>query len=64
MDNKTNSTGIIEAGGGIEYNIGDANLFAEVSYMYGFSKIQNRMFNTVPISIGIKPNLSKLLNKL
>ena len=64
MDNKTNSTGIIEAGGGIEYNIGGANLFAEVSYMYGFSKIQNRMFNTVPISIGIKPNLSKLLNKL
>ena len=64
MDNKTNSTGIIEAGGGIEYNIGGANLFAEVSYMYGFNKIQNRMFNTVPISIGIKPNLSKLLSKL
>ncbi|KQR67426.1 hypothetical protein [Pedobacter sp. Leaf176] len=64
MDNKTNSTGIIETGGGIEYNIGGANLFAEVSYMYGFSKIQDRMFNTVPISIGIKPNLSKLLKKL
>ncbi|MCZ4222858.1 hypothetical protein [Pedobacter rhodius] len=64
MDNKTNSTGIIEAGGGIEYNIGGANLFAEVSYMYGFGKIQNRVFNTVPISIGIKPNLSKLLKKL
>jgi len=64
MDNKTNGTGIIEAGGGIEYNIGGANLFAEVSYMYGFGKIQNRAFNTVPISIGIKPNLSKLLSKL
>jgi len=64
MDNKTNGTGIIEAGGGIEYNIGGANLFAEVSYMYGFGKIQNRTFNTVPISIGIKPNLSKLLSKL
>ncbi|KQS32503.1 autotransporter outer membrane beta-barrel domain-containing protein [Pedobacter sp. Leaf194] len=64
MDNKTNSTGIFEAGGGLEYNIGSANLFAEVSYMYGFGKIQNRTFNTVPISIGIKPNLSKLLSKL
>ncbi|WP_316829213.1 hypothetical protein [Pedobacter aquatilis] len=64
MDNKTNGMGIIEAGGGIEYNLGGANLFAEVSYMYGFSKIQNRMFNTVPLSIGIKPNLSKLLSKL
>ncbi|GAA3949476.1 hypothetical protein GCM10022246_00100 [Pedobacter ginsengiterrae] len=64
MDNKTNGMGMIEAGGGIEYNLGGANLFAEVSYMYGFTKIQNRTFNTLPISIGIKPNLSKLLSKL
>ena len=64
MDNKSNSLGIAEGGAGIEYNIGGANLFMEASYMYGFSKIQNRVFNTVPISIGIKPNLSKLLSKL
>lgn len=64
MNNKSNGMGIAEGGGGIEYNIGGANLFVEASYMYGFSKIQNRTFNTVPISIGIKPNLSKLLNKL
>ncbi|KQM69612.1 hypothetical protein ASE74_06395 [Pedobacter sp. Leaf216] len=64
QDNKSNSLGIAEGGGGIEYNIGGANLFVEASYMYGFSKIQNRAFNTVPINIGIKPNLSKLLNKL
>ncbi|RNL52526.1 hypothetical protein [Pedobacter jejuensis] len=64
MDNKTNGMGIFEGGGGIEYNIGGANLFVEASYMYGFTKIQNRVFNTVPISIGIKPNLSKLLSKL
>ncbi|MCZ4243927.1 hypothetical protein [Pedobacter punctiformis] len=64
MDNKTIGTAIAEGGGGIEYNIGGANLFVEASYMYGFSKIQNRAFNTVPISIGIKPNLSKLLSKL
>lgn len=64
MDNKTNSLGIAEGGAGIEYNIGGANLFVEASYMYGFSKIQNRTFNTVPIQVGIKPNLSKLLSKL
>jgi len=64
MDNKTNSMGIVEAGGGIEYNIGGANLFVEASYMYGTGKIQNRVFNTVSIQIGIKPNLSKLLSKL
>lgn len=64
MDNKSIGTGIAEGGAGIEYNLGGANLFVEASYMYGFSKIQNRAFNTVPISIGIKPNLSKLLSKL
>jgi len=64
MDNKTNSLGIAEGGAGIEYNIGGANLFVEASYMHGFGKIQNKAFNTVPISIGIKPNLSKLLEKL
>ncbi|QNN44150.1 hypothetical protein [Pedobacter roseus] len=64
QDNKSNSLGIAEGGAGIEYNIGGANLFVEASYMYGFSKIQNRTFNTVPINIGIKPNLSKLLSKL
>ena len=64
QNNKSNGLGIAEGGAGIEYNIGGANLFVEASYMYGFSKIQNRAFNTVPISIGIKPNLSKLLSKL
>lgn len=64
MSNKTNSTAIMEAGLGIEYNIGGANLFVEGSYMYGFNKIQDRVFNTAPITLGIKPNLSKLLNKL
>lgn len=64
QSNKSNGLGIAEGGGGIEYNLGGANLFVEASYMYGFGKIQNRAFNTVPISVGIKPNLSKLLSKL
>lgn len=64
QSNKSNGLGIAEAGGGIEYNLGGANLFVEASYMYGFGKIQDRTFNTIPISIGIKPNLSKLLDKL
>ncbi|RZL48681.1 MAG: hypothetical protein EOP00_08665 [Pedobacter sp.] len=64
LDNKSNSMGMIEAGAGTEYNIGGAVLFVEASYMNGFSKIQNRNFSAVPISVGIKPNLSKLFNKL
>ncbi|TKB98401.1 hypothetical protein [Pedobacter cryotolerans] len=63
LDNKSNGMGMIEAGAGTEYNIGGAVLFIETSYMNGFSKIQNRNFNAVPISVGIKPNLSKLFNK-
>ena len=63
LDNKSNGMGMIEAGGGTEYNLGGASLFAEVSYMHGFSKIQNRNFAAVPLTIGIKPNLSKLLKK-
>lgn len=64
MSNKTNWLGIAEGGAGIEYNIGGANFFIEASYMYGFNKIQNRVFNTAPIMVGLKPNLSKLLDKL
>ena len=63
LDNKSNSMGMVEAGAGTEYNIGGASLFIEASYMNGFSKIQNRNFSAVPISIGIKPNLSKLFKK-
>jgi len=64
QDNKSNGLGITEVGAGIEYNLGGASLFVETSYMYGFGKIQDRTFNTVPVTIGIKPNLSKLLRKL
>jgi hypothetical protein len=63
MDNKSNSMGTIEAGAGTEYNIGGAVLFIETSYMHGFNKIQNRNYNVVPITFGIKPNLSKLFKK-
>ncbi|TCC90488.1 hypothetical protein EZ428_14540 [Pedobacter frigiditerrae] len=63
MDNISNGMGTIEAGAGTEYNIGGAALFVEASYMRGFSKIQNRNYSVVPISVGIKPNLSKLFRK-
>lgn len=64
LSNKSNTMGMAEVGAGTEYNIGGAALFIEASYMHGFSDIQNRNFSSVPITIGIKPNLSKLLNKI
>lgn len=63
LANKSNAMGMIEAGAGTEYNIGGAALFIEASYMHGFNDIQHRNFSSVPITIGIKPNLSKLLGK-
>lgn len=60
LNNRTNHMGIIEPGAGIEYNIGGANLFIESSFMHGLGKIQHRSFNAVPITFGIKPNLSRL----
>lgn len=63
LDNKSNAMGIIEVGAGTEYNIGGASLFLEAGYMNGFNKIQDRNFKSLPITIGIKPNLSKLFNK-
>lgn len=64
LDNKSNTMTMIEAGAGTEYHIGGASLFIETSYMRGFNHIQNRNFSSAPITIGIKPNLSKLLNKI
>jgi hypothetical protein len=60
LNNRTNHMGIIEPGAGVEYNIGGANLFIESSYMYGLGDVGGKPFNAVPITIGIKPNLSRL----
>lgn len=64
MDNKSNGMAMIEIGGGTEYNIGGASLFIEMSLMHGFNQMQNRAFNSIPLAVGIKPNLSKLLDQL
>ena len=60
--NKTNSMTMLESGLGIEYSLGKLSLFLESSFMNGFNKIEGRRFQSVPISIGIKPNLSSILN--
>lgn len=64
MTNRNNWMPTIEAGGGIEYSLGDAVLFIEGSYLRGFRDIQGRTFNSVPVYVGIKPNLTKLIVRL
>jgi len=63
LNNRTNHMAIIEPGAGIEYNIGGANLFAESSFMHGLSDVGGKPFNAVPLTVGIKPNLSHLFGK-
>ncbi|MEJ5961729.1 hypothetical protein [Pedobacter immunditicola] len=60
--NKSNTMTMLETGAGMEYNIGKVSLFLEGTFMRGFNKIQERRFQAVPLTIGIKPNLSSLVN--
>jgi outer membrane autotransporter protein len=60
--NKSHGMPMIELGAGIEYSLGGLSLFTEVSYMNGFNQIQHRNFTTIPLTIGIKPNLSRLFS--
>ncbi len=62
LNNTSNSMVMLETGIGMEYSIGKVSLFLESSLMRGFNKIQDRNFMSVPLSIGIKPNLSSVLN--
>ncbi len=62
FNNKNNSMLMLETGLGMEYRIGKVSLFLESSFMRGFNKIQERNFQSIPFSIGIKPNLSSFLN--
>lgn len=63
LSNQSHFMPIAEGGAGVEFSLGGLAIFTEASYMSGFEKIQARNFTTVPLTIGIKPNLSKLFNK-
>ncbi|MET3113862.1 hypothetical protein AAKU52_001593 [Pedobacter sp. CG_S7] len=62
FNNKTNGMTMMETGMGMEYSFGKVSVFLEGTYMRGFNKIQERRFQTIPLTIGIKPNLSSLIN--
>ena len=62
QSNKSVGMGMLETGVGIEYSLNKVSVFLESSFMHGFQKIQDRRFQSVPLSIGIKPNLSSIIN--
>ncbi|MDQ8006177.1 MAG: hypothetical protein REI64_15355 [Pedobacter sp.] len=63
LSNQSHFMPMLEGGAGVEYSLGGLSIFTEASYMNGFQKIQDRNFTTMPLTFGIKPNLSKLFNK-
>lgn len=60
ISNKNHFMPMLEGGAGAEYSLGGLSIFTEVGFMNGFKKIQNRNFTTMPLTFGIKPNLSRL----
>jgi len=64
LTNKATGMPIAEAGGGIDYSLGPAALiFFEASYLRGFTKVQSRNFQSVPLNLGVKTNISRLFFK-
>ena len=64
LTNKASGMPIAEIGGGIDYSLGTAALlFFEASYLRGFTKLQNRNFQSVPLNVGVKTNISRLFFK-
>ena len=64
LNNKVNVMPTMESGAGVDYALGFTLLFVESSYMRGFNKIQGRVFQSIPVTFGMKTNLSKVFYKL
>ncbi len=62
LSNQSHRMLTMEAGAGIEYALGGAVLFLETGWMHGFQSLEKKTFHTLPLAVGIKPNLSRLLN--
>ena len=64
LTNKASGMPIAETGGGVDYSLGPAALiFFEASYLRGFTKVQGRNFQSVPLNFGVKTNISRLFFK-
>ncbi len=63
LSNKSNGLGTMELGAGIEYKLGTFILFTEGSYLHGFSKLEDKPFNAIPLTVGFKTDLSKVFMK-
>jgi hypothetical protein len=61
--NETTAMPILETGGGVDYALGNTQLFIEASYLGGFRKIEDKTFHSVPVNVGVKTNISRIFFK-
>lgn len=63
MSNSSNTITLVEAGVGADYSFGNVLLFFEGSYTHGLKKLEERAYQAVPLSIGIRTNITKVFFK-
>lgn len=60
MYNSNNFVALVEAGLGVDYSFGNVLLFAEASYTHGLNKLEEQRYRAVPISLGVRTNITKI----
>jgi hypothetical protein len=63
LSNKATGMPIIETGAGIDYSLGATLLFFEAGYLRGLIKVQDKSFQSLPVNVGVKTNISKVFFK-
>jgi hypothetical protein len=63
MTNKASGMPIIETGIGLDYSLGNTQLFMEAGYLLGLSHLQGKSFQALPVNVGVKTNISRVFFK-
>ena len=63
ISNSSNTITLLEAGVGADYSFGNVLLFFEGSYTHSLNDLENRAYRAVPLSIGVRTNITKVFFK-
>jgi hypothetical protein len=63
MRNISNTMMIVEAGIGGDYSFGNVLIFFEGAYTRGINKLEGQSYQAIPLNIGIRTNITKVLFK-
>jgi len=63
MYNSSNFVSLLELGIGADYSFGNVLLFAEASYTQGLNKLEEQRYQAIPISIGVRTNITRIFFK-